>query len=530
MTYLYRDLSMSEPHVRETDSEREMWRSTDVLPDETRERVRKLLNEALEDMDSLDRTIDKTEADLSRLKAKREMDSVRISTLRGVISHTKKLPPEILTEVFMHLSDGSQVMLPPKKGEYQWIIGHVCSHWRRVSWSSPSVWNDIYVRDLGYENQPHMISVQHNTIQEALKHIFSNTTSLLSLTVLGNTISLIYDIIFSHRHRFKNLCLQYANWKSIFSIMELPSKSFNKLETLRISLQDSALPPLPSLNTSSFQIAPNLHSVTYSYHHRKAVPYTPNRVFIPQCLLLPWEQLTDLAISFMPIPPSELHTIFHRCLVLVSCKVLCSNDAVVPTKRLITLPFLRKLDVSTGFYHETVDWAGFTEPLITPSLTELVIRSLTVSCQAFESLITRSKCPLGTLSLQPHDIKFHDPHVESLLPHLESLTTICLGFPVAAPVIRKINGGLLPLLTYGEWVVQPDGWEAVLDLIDLRIQQRSSPEWKLGVDLVCLGGQGFLNVRDRYLRCYRKYRSIKGLHLSFWDAEMSEEIELVDEK
>lgn len=204
--------------------------------------------------------------------------------------------------------------------------------------------------------------------------------------------------------------------------------------------------------------------------------------------------------------------------------------AIVPTKREITLPCLKKLEVSTSFYHETIDWAGFTEPLITPSLTDLVIRSLTVSCQAFKSLITRSKCPLGTLNLSPHDIKFHDPHVESLLPHLESLTTICLGFPVAASVIRKIKGGLLPLLTYGEWVVQPDGWEAVLDLIDSRIEQRASLEWTLGVDLICLGGRGFTDVRDRYLRRYREYRSIKGLRLSFWDAEMSEEIELDDEK
>ncbi|KAF9458283.1 hypothetical protein BDZ94DRAFT_1271100 [Collybia nuda] len=520
---------MSELHTRETDSELESWRSTGTLPDETRERVHKLLGEAVQDMDHLDRIISEKEADLARLYQKREADNARISTLRGVITKTGKLPPEILSEVFTHACAGSQVLLPPGKRECRWAIGHVCSHWRQVLWSTPAVWADICIRL--QENEPPMVVMFHGSVVRILKHIFAQTNALFSLTVRGCELAVVYDTILQHTHRFKGLSLFAINWKILSSIMTLPSELFSNLETLQISVdEESSLTAHSNPPTSPFQHAPNLRSVTYTGHVFKPGPRTPNRVFISGFLLLPWEQLTDLSVTFMPIPPAHLHSVFSRCSALVSCKVLCTGDLVIPPKHPITLPCLEKLEVSTNYYHETIDWVNFLQPLVTPALREITIRALTMSCQAFTSLITRSKCSLVALHLHPHDIKFQDPHVQSMLPHLGSLTTICLGFPIEASVIKMIKDGLLPSLDYGEWVVHPDGWEAVLDLIDSRIQQRFSTGWKLRVDLVCLGGRGFQEVRDRYLRRFKEYRGIQGLRLSFWGAEESEEIEPDNDK
>lgn len=55
-----------------------------------------------------------------------------------------RLPPELLSEVFLHCID-------PKSGArpYSWIpLSHVCHHWREVAVLSPRIWSKIYVTRL----------------------------------------------------------------------------------------------------------------------------------------------------------------------------------------------------------------------------------------------------------------------------------------------------------------------------------------------------------------------------------------------
>ncbi|KAF7794952.1 hypothetical protein EIP86_006095 [Pleurotus ostreatoroseus] len=60
---------------------------------------------------------------------------------------TAKLPPEILTEIFVHyVAAESKITTHDKLKPYVWVrITHVCHHWREVALTSPRVWSTIFV-------------------------------------------------------------------------------------------------------------------------------------------------------------------------------------------------------------------------------------------------------------------------------------------------------------------------------------------------------------------------------------------------
>jgi hypothetical protein len=94
---------MSAVRSYKTPSELDSWRSSDELPEDTQGRIHRLLVDAIEDMNHLDRTIEGVLSNLLHLKQQQEAGLVRISILRSAISSAKKIPPEIMILVLTDL-------------------------------------------------------------------------------------------------------------------------------------------------------------------------------------------------------------------------------------------------------------------------------------------------------------------------------------------------------------------------------------------------------------------------------------------
>lgn len=117
--------------LQESPAELELWKSSDIiLPDKTQEKIRRLIDGDVEVMDFLDREILETEQRLRNLKQRKETDAARIATLCAATSSAKKIPPEILADIFVHLSP-VELLLPPMY-RYPWVLGYVCAYWREV--------------------------------------------------------------------------------------------------------------------------------------------------------------------------------------------------------------------------------------------------------------------------------------------------------------------------------------------------------------------------------------------------------------
>ncbi|KAJ7811593.1 hypothetical protein B0H14DRAFT_2182004, partial [Mycena olivaceomarginata] len=59
-----------------------------------------------------------------------------IHDCEGVISPIRRLPPEIIVEIFLYLTPRGYDE-PHLASEIPWHLGHICSYWRTVALSIP---------------------------------------------------------------------------------------------------------------------------------------------------------------------------------------------------------------------------------------------------------------------------------------------------------------------------------------------------------------------------------------------------------
>lgn len=491
---------------QETPAELHAWRSSDlVLPDETQKRVRKLLNEAVEGIDRLDCKILEAEEHLVDLKQRRIADADRIATLRAAISSVKKLPPETFTEIFMYFNTG-YVKLPPKKAEYSypWILGHICSRWRQILWSSPSLWDTIEIHHLNEIDLTYLTAVWDNIIRQSLNYVLSNTTTPIDLTVSNDRAARISDILITHNHRFRELTIGGADAGVAFQLFDLPPTSLTNLEKLQISwVCDSHSAHLNRMR-SALQTAPNLRSVSF-------VCTCP---FISQLPMdfLPWPQLTELIVLSIEISPEIIYTAFQRCPSLQSCQFQISNDPIIlrAQPQPITLSTLEALNLGANY---RFDWERFIHPLITPALGQLdIFAAVAPTTKPFLSLITRSNCALLSFTLKIKGKYSHGTDFEPFLQRMPSLTWLEVPWVMPATIIKRIQEGLLPQLETGIWKARPDGLSATLDLVDSLIPQISNHR-RLSIYVSYSPGPAFTEVQDRYLASYLTYEGTEGLRL-----------------
>jgi hypothetical protein len=131
---------------RETPAEFELWTKSDFIPsDDVQDRIHRLLGEAVEDTGPLKCEILQIQERLRDLEQKLHTKVVRIDSILSM----KKIPPEIMGEIFLHIRDGAVVGLPALRKVYlnHWIFGHVCTCWRHIFWDLPSIWNNVEITE-----------------------------------------------------------------------------------------------------------------------------------------------------------------------------------------------------------------------------------------------------------------------------------------------------------------------------------------------------------------------------------------------
>ncbi|KAJ7486731.1 hypothetical protein FB451DRAFT_1391621 [Mycena latifolia] len=85
---------------------------------------------------------------LLTLKNERRVRSNYVTTLKGVLSPARRIPPEILTEILLFCRDRSlqnltYSVLDPRQGSM--LLSHVSSRWQQVCHSSPRLWDRIHL-------------------------------------------------------------------------------------------------------------------------------------------------------------------------------------------------------------------------------------------------------------------------------------------------------------------------------------------------------------------------------------------------
>ena len=119
----------------------------DELPMTVRSRIQSCLFDAEEELATAEEEISRAESLLDDFRSQHVQITTRIQRYREVLAPHRKIPDEILGEIFTFAT--SIVTLPPKayQCEAPWNISHVCSKWRHIVHSTATIWNVISVTE-----------------------------------------------------------------------------------------------------------------------------------------------------------------------------------------------------------------------------------------------------------------------------------------------------------------------------------------------------------------------------------------------
>ncbi|KIM41989.1 hypothetical protein M413DRAFT_71267, partial [Hebeloma cylindrosporum] len=149
----------------------ELSRNNELPSEENLQKTIELRSRANEDLLHIN-------TEIQRLEARREQVQKSIDLYNVILSPARRLPPDILREVFYHcLSTGQTYPILSAK-EAPMLLTRVCSLWRSVALSSPRIWTRLHIPLPG---DPRISSTYGKLRDQALdvrRQIFSKTMRL----------------------------------------------------------------------------------------------------------------------------------------------------------------------------------------------------------------------------------------------------------------------------------------------------------------------------------------------------------------
>lgn len=330
----------------------------------------------------------------------------------ALLSPARRLPHDIVAEIFLRCvpvrpwyRNSLDVTRPP------WLLGHICSGWRRVALSTPRLWSALRISlNDGNEMRPDYCAALVGAHLERA----GACPLTLALDLAGESVTTAHqlvDTLVRRAHCWQHVRLTLPT--ALYARFAAATNRLPLLQTLELDLPRAADALTPAHPLAVFACAPRLRDVTL------------NDPVAPAALVLPWAQLTRCHAEFDDVE-QFLH-IARQALRLVECAVEAHSSghrlhggaapagAVLPALRVF------RITVLNG------DVAALLDALTAPVLHDLEISLFSADNifwphAPFTAFLARSACVLQRLVLR------HMP-----LADYELLT--CLR---AAPLLREL--------------------------------------------------------------------------------------------
>ncbi|KAG6897862.1 hypothetical protein C0992_010000 [Termitomyces sp. T32_za158] len=464
---------------------------------------------------------------LNALIARRDAHKDLIHKYRIALAPHKRLPPELLSEVFLHcISTTSSYSTPPNTTAAPWVLGQVCAGWRTVSRADPRLWRPtkISIYDKLPRHLAHACELLPSVARLAVT--FNGPAALLTTALIPNlwriqdlTLRMTiagYDEFFLNVSPDHFVALQSADFSVIDGASEntalrweRPGGIFNLASRLRqVKIETAGEFPVSKLGIPFERIAslnisgvkelntqevicilrdcPWLESIDVSFS-----PYDTDALertlYLPRLQSLRvrhhlpshfqhlniWDNLSSLnLLSVLNLDWCTLSAILKRSENLTELHCHCPEaDTMTPSILNLPLPSLRKLSLTN-----VIDTWLF-DSLIVPSLQELLIQSSRGPLDpiAIRNLLVRSGTRLLVFWFQStHPQQTTSPRgFRDLLEAIPSAVHVEDTHTLLDETLSKDigSGVLLPHLEFLRcW---PETQEAFLDMVEARVLRSS---------------------------------------------------------
>ena len=314
------------------------------------------------------------DASSERLRLKRYDVKRKINRFHRSI--VRKLPLDVMSTIFEFcLPDFTDHQLSPYTKEDLSIplsLGAICSFWREIAWSMPSLWSSLVVR-VPSKHDSHIVT---GIAREWLARSGQLPLSICILSTFYNrTVSALADIVNQYSTRWSELDLY------------IPDRYYQ-----RFHATNNHAPILKSVRFHCSANAMNLNfQLTCPRLERASLSYFPMGGTNIQ-----WDNLTHLTLHSISIIDSFL--ILRKTPRLVFCKVSGSRSGYrgpsIGAPVLTSLRSLQLLSLITSFAED------FLNNLIAPHLEEFSLpRYYNPSMDVITSFFRRSACSLHSFSM-----------------------------------------------------------------------------------------------------------------------------------
>ncbi|KAF9456849.1 hypothetical protein BDZ94DRAFT_1326687 [Collybia nuda] len=384
----------------------------------------------------------------------------------------EKLPVELWSEIFVYCLEGAYVKPLGRAdqgdgGERQlpWVLGRVCLGWRRIVLNEPRLWNRVQVPHTPLTLEGSVADYYLNmarslfSLSKGMLISFSTTHYLKTHHGSVDLANPLPELLVPHAKQFRKLSIQSpCLW--IYSILELPSGSFQSLEVLTLRLRGPSI--IKAIKN------PHLYEAFRDCARLRRVHFVgdgPSVHMVPSLILMPWDQLRHVTFDKVSMPFEEGILLLERCKNIMECS-LCFDYMPRSTFAVsaLVLPHLQSLCLAFD-----VQMDRFLAPLTLPSLRKLKFKSskrwLRWSKGTIEQLVQRSGCRIELLH---STIMIRADDIAPLLKACPAIVDLSIPSSFISNLVIKamINADLVRSLEVVDFAV--DSMDLFLDLVEAR--------------------------------------------------------------
>ncbi|KAJ7168004.1 hypothetical protein C8R46DRAFT_1094677 [Mycena filopes] len=320
------------------------------------------------------------------------------TTRRGVLSALRRLPNELLVEIFQYtiIPKGIRRMRAP------WVASQVCSRWRAIAVASPVLWRHIFSGTHQNPRIAHLLALQVQRVRAvpvSVEFPFRRTPSTSALGSFKTLLALCLGLSSQWEDLELNLTL--------FTTSPLSELNFPALKRLRLHDTTGLLQ-----YSNRRDVLPALQYLTFSLHHG----------ILPRSLSLPWAQLRKCDLE--SLCSSDFIWVvnqFSDADVSVLEGYSARGPRVPPTPSLIRS--LTVYDSGENFLHNVLN------TLSTPALEKLTLKHNDLHSgslgEHIARFLERSACSLADLHLDNELDEYDQLHILGS-PHIRSLARLDL--------------------------------------------------------------------------------------------------------
>ncbi|KAF9266435.1 hypothetical protein L218DRAFT_985579 [Marasmius fiardii PR-910] len=364
--------------------------------------------------------IDKLRSILEKLEVEKAYLQRYIDEYRTLLSPIRKLPPEILTEIFLLCCQAPSTFQRPLRAPPM-VIAQTCSFWRRLALDTPLLWASFHINLHSFPGNIQLLSTYLNRSKDM--------PLAIELDYTEPSDGLILAAVLEHSWRWKHFLLHDADRLNSIdaSLLSLPS-----LHSLELSTVTS-----PRL-TTIFKNAPMLRTLILDDVSIHSIELEN----------LPCSQLTSVTVK-----RAQMNDALH---VLRSCpnleKVILSTRNFSQWGHAIFAAQPIRLSSLTTLTFTTEVFSLFLKNVVTPSLTMLTIATPAEPFDLeawpqneFIAYLQKSVCPLQHLSLV--DIELSDDDLLSIFQYTPLLTHLSVKENPKTDIPPLITNRVLRRLT-----------------------------------------------------------------------------------